>query len=430
MLSPVSFLAGLLLVHTATAAPPVVADPNTGLQWRLVPFAAAGPTSDKVQSVYTQGFRPARYSEFTAFLATYAGREASLVTAFGGAESTGTLYNATAGKWLTASLAANPAPSVNFNSTVSVAASVFAVTQLCNTTNSVGVNIVDVYPDFTISADNVVDACLCNSQYSGQTCSKYTQAVGCSATTTGTDAYTGQQTLYGGSINGMTDSVIFNISSPAVYQRNITGFSWGKCRSDATTGGGLTGFQVMTNPSSCDDTYVFSYRVADLVSLCGLNKAIDADGANDTVRYRGDLIINYLEWAPLGTNNEVLKRTGRLVTPIDVYIERKYDAELDVKSNTTIFVYSPFEIQAAIVATKVKANSTTTYMDIAIAINSPYAIVQIDGGNSLPHKSDSAGVPDIAWACILQNTDSTTPSCTAKATWLNRSGLGDCVKSA
>jgi hypothetical protein len=81
------------------------------------------------------------------------------------------------------------------------------------------------------------------------------------------------------------------------------------------------------------------------------------------VRYRGDLNIYYRETVTVvninGNNSQALTRTGRLVTPIDVYIQRLYAAEL--AATTSIVVReqkidpgdSP-DIQAAITATLVR----------------------------------------------------------------------------
>jgi hypothetical protein len=57
---------------------------------------------------------------------------------------------------------------------------------------------------------------------------------------------------------------------------------------------------------------------------------------------------------------------GRLVTPIDVYILRLYAAELN--TTTSINVFSPFQLKAAITATNVKANQTTATVDITFGV--------------------------------------------------------------
>ena len=107
--------------------------------------------------------------------------------------------------------------------------------------------------------------------------------------------------------------------------------------------------------------------MSDLVSKCGLTKA-NAPAAGDTtwlsqysngfVRYRGDFMIYYKEW--VNVSGVLLTRTGRLVTPIDLYINRTYSAALTTQ--TSITVSSPFELQAAITATTVKQSQTTASM--------------------------------------------------------------------
>ena len=136
-----------------------------------------------------------------------------------------------------------------------------------------------------------------------------------------------------------------------MYQRNITSFNWKLCDNNGTVQGGLTTYRTDTNQSSCSDQYYFGFRVADLVSKCGLEKLNDPPGRQGFVRYRGDFMIYYREWATTASN-VTLRRTGRLVTPIDVFINRTASAELNTQ--TSINVYSPFEVKAAIVATQVK----------------------------------------------------------------------------
>lgn len=245
-------------------------------------------------------------------------------------------------------------------------------------------------------------------------------------------ANTGQQTLAGGSQSGafidtLTESVRYNITSRNLLNRNYTSFNWGNCGSNTTVRGGLDGFALNTKPSDCNDTWTFSWRVADLEPLCGLEKVIDPPGRPNTVRYRGDLIVYYYEWAEMIINQQQrLRRTGRLVTPVDVFIDRLGVAELNT-TNATIFVYSTFEVKAAITATNVKANSTTSYIDITIGVPAPYAVIQIAGGNPLPSQSNNASINDVAWSCLLQNKDQRTQSCTPVATWDNGSGLSDCL---
>jgi hypothetical protein len=266
-------------------------------------------------------------------------------------------------------------------------------------------------------------------QWSGPNCAVPTTSTGCQ-NNSALEANTGQQTLAGGSQSGatidtLTESVLYNITSPNLLNRNYTYFNWGRCDSNRTVSGGLNGFAINTKPTDCNDTWTFSWRVADLEPLCQLDKLDDPPGRPNTVRYRGDLNIYYLEWAEINQNQR-LRRTGRLVTPVDVFIDRLGIAELNT-TNATIFVYSTFEVKAAITATNIKANSTTSYVDITIGIPAPYAVIQVAAGNPLPSQSNNETNPDVAWSCILQNKGQRTQSCTPVATWDNGSGLSDCI---
>lgn len=71
-------------------------------------------------------------------------------------------------------------------------------------------------------------------------------------------------------------------------------------------------------------------------------------------------------------NNSIVFSAGRLVTPIDVYIQRLGSAQLT--SQTSINLLSPFQLKAAITATVVKANYTTTTVDLTFGINQPYQL--------------------------------------------------------
>lgn len=66
------------------------------------------------------------------------------------------------------------------------------------------------------------------------------------------------------------------------------------------------------------------------------------------------------------SNGFFCRSTGRLVTPIDVYILRLYAAELN--TTTSIYVFSPFQLKAAITATNVKASQTTATVDITFGV--------------------------------------------------------------
>ena len=75
-----------------------------------------------------------------------------------------------------------------------------------------------------------------------------------------------------------------------------------------------------------------------------------------------------LQW--VNVSNVLLTRTGRLVTPIDLYINRTASAELTTQ--TSITASSPFELQAAITATTVKRSATTDTMTVTFGIKAPY----------------------------------------------------------
>jgi hypothetical protein len=63
----------------------------------------------------------------------------------------------------------------------------------CPADKSSPVNIVDSYPGVTLTG-NIIDSCLCYSQYSGETCQTFTTATNCpNATVVAMTANTGQQ---------------------------------------------------------------------------------------------------------------------------------------------------------------------------------------------------------------------------------------------
>lgn len=168
-------------------------------------------------------------------------------------------------------------------------------------------------------------------------------------------------------------------------------------------------FYTSTLQSSCNDSFTFGYRIADLVSACNLaTDNIDPNsGLNSSnwVRYRGDHYVYYNETVTLPVNNDAtlvnLTRTGRLVTPMDVYIYRLYSSELNSTANTTIQVYSPFQLKAAVTSTNVKANATTSYVGITFGISSPYEIsfmttyTQTGQGQYMPGIEGSPGPNDV-----------------------------------
>jgi hypothetical protein len=118
-------------------------------------------TSAKVPNVYQQNYRPARWSELKALIDGNPNNINQIVSQLGG--DLGTVYNVSSQGWLTATLAASPNPSSNFNSSVPVDGGVYAVaSRTCNPTSSFPVNVPDVYGDFNVT-DNVIDACFCFS---------------------------------------------------------------------------------------------------------------------------------------------------------------------------------------------------------------------------------------------------------------------------
>lgn len=141
----------------------------------------------------------------------------------------------------------------------------------------------------------------------------------------------------------------------------------------------LTKLQTVTAQNSCNDAFTFGYRVADLESECGLSTT-NVDPTNQSslnwIRYRGDHYIYYNETVAVSLNGDQntqnLTRIGRLVTPIDVFIERLYSSQLD--TTTSILVYSPYQLKAAITSTTVKANATTAYVSLTFGVSSPYEI--------------------------------------------------------
>jgi hypothetical protein len=118
------------------------------------------------------------------------------------------------------------------------------------------------------------------------------------------------------------------------------------------------------------------------------------------------------------------------VTPIDVYNLRLYAAELN--TTTSINVFLPFQLKAAITATNVKANQTTATVDITFGISNPYDIKYIsndypgDGGVTIPGVPwVSNNVPDIAAAYVLDVNGTVVP--TATVTQSSNAGLRPCL---
>lgn len=218
-----------------------------------------------------------------------------------------------------------------------------------------------------------------------------------------------------------------------VATREYLSFNWGNCNTlNQTSNTALRGYEHATAQGSCNDTFTFSYLVAELRTVCGLTKTNQMISENGTitegsansswVRYRGDLVISYRENVTLpalsitGKQQQarVAERHGRLVTPIDVYILREYAAELTTASgpSASIFVNSPFQLKAAISATAVKPNATTANVKITFGINGPYEISSL----SNQYKSDqgvlTTGIPftsnngahDITGAYVLDFT--------------------------
>jgi hypothetical protein len=85
---------------------------------------------------------------------------------------------------------------------------------------------------------------------------------------------------------------------------------------------------------------------------------------------------------------------GRLVTPIDVYIQRLGSAELT--SQTSINILSPFQLKAAITATVVKANYTTTTVDLTFGVSQPYQIMYL-ANQYTTGVFGAAPVPGLQW---------------------------------
>ena len=54
-----------------------------------------------------------------------------------------------------------------------------------------------------------------------------------------------------------SEAIQFNIGSPMVGQRNITGFTYGSCDATGKAGGGLSSFRTSTKGNSCGDSYDF-----------------------------------------------------------------------------------------------------------------------------------------------------------------------------
>lgn len=280
------------------------------------------------------------------------------------------------------------------------------------------INILDIVTDLAF-IDNTIDSCLCASSYMGLNCSTQANNTCSGVSVNESTINTGQQIIKnginGGSINSIAESVEFSISSPRTSTRIYTSFAWKNCVNSATTSNNaLLKFSVDTNSTDCNDAWSYGYRVADLVSVCGLsiNKTDPNQDMNDSwVRYRGDFDIYFNESVVVGLNNETqnmtLTRTSRLVTPIDVFIVRQYQTELNrLNTATSIQIYSDFQIKGAVTNTNIKANATTATVDITFLVSSPYQVVFIN--NTVYDSSGrDTGAAGVTWV------DNTDPSLTA-----------------
>ena len=271
-------------------------DPATGLTWGFLSESASQTLAQKVPQAYTLGYRPASAKEFAAVTKSDPAFGSNTGYVFAGSDS----------------FAASPVTGaasdpVASNSNAADATGVWGVKMDaadCPADVGILVNAIDLYGGITIT-DAVNDGCMCNSQRSGGLCTTLTTATGClNSTVANQEANTGQQVLGGGVVDGSTESVLFNITSPQVKTRNMTSFNWGNCDNKGTANGGLSSYQTTTQQSSCDDQYLYGFRVSELVSACGLTKQ-NAPTAGDTtwpaayangfVRYRGDFMIYYKE---------------------------------------------------------------------------------------------------------------------------------------
>lgn len=136
--------------------------------------------------------------------------------------------------------------------------------------------------------------------------------------------------------------------------------------------------------------------------------------SNDFVRYRGDHHIYYTETITVTFTTGAktnLTRTGRLTTPIDVYIQRLYSANTTLNVSTSLTLYSPFDLKAAVTATTVKANSTTALVSITFGISNPYEILCIsnrqNAGSAGTYTAGLSAIPNDISAFPLDSSNNT-----------------------
>jgi hypothetical protein len=126
---------------------------------------------------------------------------------------------------------------------------------------------------------------------------------------------------------------------------------------------------------------------------CLLERLVDPPGKEGTIRYRGDFVLVYQEMVEMAANL-TLTRTSSLITPVDLYVNATVVGDM---GNSSVAVFSPFQLQAAVTGTLVKRDATTSLVAFTLALNAPYAIWNIQGQpTSFPNRA----LPPLAQVCI------------------------------
>lgn len=268
----------------------------------------------------------------------------------------------------------------------------WGVSWYCDTT-STPVNVKQAYVGLEVN-DQTTDSCICQSTYSGPSCSVptvLTTAASCTNSVPSTDAILDGVQTVDVTVNSTEGVVVINLTIPQVISRNYTGFLWGTCGSMADDSA-LRSAATLTQSNSCNDVYRFSFLLWDLVSTCNLTKV----SAATTTTYRGDLKMFYEETVFVNATNSSVLRASSVITPIDLSLNSTMQASLD--DNQTVAVYSPFQLTTAVSGTLIKQDATTSLVAVTLGLQAPYTVIGIF---SPPTSLPNIGVPPLADVCPL-----------------------------
>lgn len=384
-----------------------VYDTISNLMWQFLSVSSLPGIPDKVQATFSAQLRPATVAEFNNLLrdhgnATYYDSLLSTLNKGGAATSLyGIVFDPAGQSWSTRQ--ASPGTFViggtnSFPTTSSLPnVGVWGVSWHCSNTTGQPVNILSSYPGIVMLTDTTIDACLCKSTYSGPSCEKpttlATSAVCQDSTPVQTSITDGRQTVMVKA--DQTDSTaVVTIAVPQMVTRAYTSGTWGGCGFGLRgADSGLVSAVTLTSDTACKDVYQFKYRIKDLVTACGLARTENAADHDGYVRFSGDLTLIYSEVVQVPEANSSVVRSGAMVSPVTLYLNTT--AEATTAPGRPV-IYSPFQLQAAITGTRVKADATTSLAMVTLALMAPYTVVHI---NAPPYSAPNSNEPALADVC-------------------------------